>query len=179
MLRVPLLPLQDGDVRLRRLRASDASAYAEGTKDAGVRRYGHLPEPEYTPVSVREMISRDVDPGLERGDLAVLAIADAASDSFAGSLVLFNVVGESAEIGFWVHPAYRGRGVTVAALKVANRFASGSRLRELTARTSPENAASQRVLEAAGFHKNGRATDTAPSGQRLELLRYSRRVTGV
>lgn len=176
MLHSSLLPLQDGGVRLRRLRADDASAYAEGTKDAGVRRYGHLPESEYTAESVREMITRDIDLGLEDGSLAVLAIADAASDVFAGSLVLFDVTGHSVEVGFWVHPAYRGRGITAAALRLAAQFASNSGLRELTARTLPENTASQRVLEAAGFTQTGVATGTTPSGQHVELRHYARHV---
>lgn len=171
-----LLPLQSGDVRLRGLRAVDASSYAEGTEDADVRRYGHLPQPEYTPDSVREMITREVRPGMERGDLAVLAIADGASDAFMGSLVLFDVTESGAEVGFWVHPAHRGKGITVTALELAARFAAGSGLRELTARTLPENSASQRVLEGAGFTRTGRATETTPSGQRVELLHYARRV---
>lgn len=139
-------------------------------------RYGHLPEPEYTPESVREMIPRDIDPGLARGDLAVLAIADAASDIFAGSLVLFDVTDYGAEVGFWVHPAYRGKGITTAALRLAVRFASGCGLRELTARTLPENTASQRVLENAGFVSTGSEVETAPSGQQVELLHYVREI---
>ena len=177
MLRTSLLPFQDGGVRLRRLRPDDASAYAEGTKDGEVRRYGHLPEPEYTPESVREMITREVNPGLERGDLAVLAIAQAASDAFAGSLVLFDVNEHSAEVGFWLHPAHRGKGITAIALRMAARFASHSGLQELTARTLTDNIASQRVLETVGFVQTGIAKDTTPSGQQLDLLHYARRFT--
>lgn len=169
-----LLPVQDDGVRLRRLHSDDASAYAEGARDAAVRRYGHLPEPEYTPESVRAMIARDVDPGLEGGHLAVLAIADAASDAFMGSLVLFEVTERSAEVGFWVHPTHRGQGITAAAIGLAARFALGSGLHELTARTLPENAASQRVLEASGFAPTAVATGTTPSGQHVELLHYVR-----
>ncbi|MFD6243390.1 MULTISPECIES: GNAT family N-acetyltransferase [Streptomyces diastaticus group] len=176
MLCSSLLPLQGDGVRLRRLRAADAFAYVEGARDAAVRRYGHLPESEYTLHSVREMIDRDVDPGLESGHLAVLAIADGASDAFMGSLVLFDVTERGAEVGFWVHPAHRGRGATATALRLAARFASGSGLRELTARTLPENTASQRVLETAGFGQTGVATGATPSGQQVELLHYVRQV---
>ena len=100
MLNPALLPVSDDRVCLRPLQAEDAAAFAEGAADAAVRRYGHLPEPEYTPESVRAMIVRDVMPGLERGDLAALAIAEAASDAFAGSLVVFDVSVQSAEVGF-------------------------------------------------------------------------------
>lgn len=174
MLDSALLPLQDDRVRLRPLHRRDATAYAEGTNDPGVREYGHLPEPEYTPESVRQMIDRDTEPGLERGDLAVLAIADAETDQFVGSLVVFDVSDERAEVGFWVHPKHRGSGITSSALGLATRFARDCGLRELTARTLPENIASQRVLEEAGFALRGREVDTAPSGHWTELLEYSR-----
>lgn len=174
MLNPTLLPVSDDRVCLRPLQAEDAAAFAEGAADAAVRRYGHLPEPEYTPESVRAMIVRDVMPGLERGDLAVLAIAEAASDAFAGSLVVFDVGAHSAEVGFWIHPAYRGSGIATAAMRLAVQFTRDSGLAALTARTLPENTASQRALVAAGFTLDRRTLDTAPSGHRVELLHYSR-----
>lgn len=175
MLNSDFLPVQGERLRLRPLKAHDAEAFADGTTDPDVRRYGHLPEPEYTPESVRTMIERDAAPGLERGDLAVLAIADATTDAFAGSLVLFDVSDESAEVGFWIHPAYRGSGVAAAALALAARFAWASGLHELTARTLPKNSASQRTLTAAGFGFQRQTLDTAPSGERVQLLHYSYR----
>ena len=175
MLNSDFLPIQGERVRLRPLQAYDAEAFADGTADPDVQRYGHLPEPEYTPESVQTMIERDAAPGLERGDLAVLAIADAATDALAGSLVLFDVSDESAEVGFWIHPAHRGAGVAAAALALAARFARASGLHKLAARTLPENSASQRTLTAAGFAFDRNAVDIAPSGERVELLHYSYR----
>lgn len=174
MLDSSLLPVQDDQVRLRPLHPRDAAAYAEGTKDPGVQEYAHLPHPEYTPESVRQMIKHDAEPGLQRGDLAVLSIADAATDRFVGSLVIFDVRGHKAEVGFWIHPAYRGRGITSSALRLVARYARDCGLRELTAKTLPANIASQRVLEATGFILHGRKLDTAPSGHRAELLAYAR-----
>src|SRR5690606_26319433 len=178
MLDADLHPLCHERVRLRPLSFGDAVAFAEGSADPDVRRYGHLPEPVYTPESVRSMIEREVLPGLARGDLAVLAVADIERDEFLGSVVLFDVTDRRAEVGFWVHPAHRGSGVTAAGLALAARFASGSGLSELTARTMPENAASHRVLVAAGFVCRGRGTDTAPSGRTAEVLYFSRPVAG-
>lgn len=43
------LPAREGDVIVRRLRHDDAEAFAAGTKDPAVRRYGHLPLREYSP----------------------------------------------------------------------------------------------------------------------------------
>jgi len=179
MLDAAILPIANSRARLRALRLDDADAFAEGTDDPDVRAYGHLPEPEYTPESVKTMIERDAQPGLERGDLAVLAIADADRDAFAGSLVLFNVTELSAEVGFWLHSRHRGRGMTAAALDLAARFARDSGLTHLTARTAEENVASQHVLARAGFRQTGAGLDTAPSGQRIECLHYTRGVGGI
>lgn len=175
MLDASLLPLHNDRVRLRPLRPEDAVAFAEGTADADVRAFGHLPESHYTPASVRAMIDEQVRPGLERGDLAVLAIAD-AGDEFAGSLVLFGVTEDSIEVGFWLRPQSRGSGFATAALELAAQFVSRSGLTRLTARTAVENTASQRVLTRAGFTQTGSAVDTAPSGHELELLFYTRSV---
>lgn len=174
MLDAGLLPLQNDRARVRALRLDDAGAFAEGTDDPQVRTYGHLPEPDYTPASAATMIEAEARPGLERGDLAVLAIAEPATDDFAGSLVIFDVADDTAEVGFWVHPRYRGSGMAAAALDLAGRFARGSGLSRLTARTAPANLASQRVLTRSGFTETDRRTDIAPSGQEVELISYQR-----
>ncbi|MDH6195996.1 ribosomal-protein-alanine N-acetyltransferase [Mycobacterium frederiksbergense] len=172
MLDSRLLPLQSERVRLRALRAGDAAAFAAGTEDPDVKTYGHLPEPKYTTESVITMIERQAEPGLARGDLAVLAIAHPVTDEFAGSLVIFDVTDEVAEVGFWVHPSHRGTGVATAALHLAGELARGSGLTTLTARTATENVASQGVLVRAGFQTLGTRKDTTPSGQEIELLHY-------
>lgn len=168
------LPLQDDTIRLRPLSSADAAAYAEGTTDPAVRARAHLPESEYTPESVVTMAEGVVREGLQRGDLAVLTIADAATDQFAGSLVIFDVAQDEAEVGFWLHPAARGRGVAGSALQLAARFAAASGLRALTARTVPDNTAAQSVLDRADFVETGRGRGTTPSGQEAEMIHYVR-----
>ncbi|WP_256840040.1 GNAT family N-acetyltransferase [Ornithinimicrobium faecis] len=174
MLDITRLPLQDGTVRLRPLTRADAAAYAEGTTDPAVRARAHLPEAEYTPESVAAMADGVVREGLQRGDLAVLTIADAGTDEFAGSLVIFDVSQDEAEVGFWLHPRSRGRGVAGSALQLSARFATASGLHALTARTVPDNTAAQAVLSRAGFVETGRGRGTTPSGQDVEMVHYRR-----
>ena len=174
MLDATTLPITFEDTRLRPLSELDADAYAAGTKDEAVRRFGHLPEPDYTPESVRRMIREEVAAGLSSGTLAVLALADAETDRFVGSLVVFDVSSEAAEVGFWIHPDARGAGHARRSLELAARFARNSGLRTLTARTLPENEASQRCLTNAGFREVERAVGTTPAGQREELFHYRR-----
>ncbi len=174
MLDTTTLPITFENTRLRALSDWDAEAYASGTRDEAVRRFGHLPEPDYTPDSVRRMIRDEVAVGLSTGTLAVLALADAEADRFVGSMVLFDVSSEAAEVGFWIHPDARGAGHARRGLELASRFARNSGLRTLTARTLLENKASQRCLTNAGFHEVERAVGTTPAGQREELFHYRR-----
>lgn len=174
MLDQALLPLANDAVRLRPMTADDAAAYADGTRDAAVRAYAHLPAPDYSRQSVVEMIEGVISEGLADGTLAVLTIADAETDSFVGSLVLFDVSGDAAEVGFWLRPEARGRGLTGATLALAAQFALESGLRVLTARTVVDNLASQRVLEGADFAAVCRDPGTAPSGIEVELIHYER-----
>lgn len=174
MLDASTLPITFENTRLRPLSELDADAYAAGTKDEAVRRFGHLPESDYTPESVRRMIRDEVAEGLSSGTLAVLALADAETGRFVGSLVLFDVSSETAEVGFWIHPDARGAGHARRGLELASRFARNSGLRTLTARTLLENKASQRCLTSAGFHEVERAVGTTPAGQREELFHYRR-----
>lgn len=104
----------------------------------------------------------------------MLAIGDPSTGEFAGSLVLFDPTDESVEVGFWVHPDHRGKGLAGAALSLAAAFAQRSGLTGLTARTVPENLASQRVLAQAGFARGAEVDDVAPSGEAVTLVHYSR-----
>ena len=174
MLDATTLPITFENTRLRPLSELDADAYAAGTKDEAVRRFGHLPEPDYTPESVRRMIRDEVAEGLSFGTLAVLALVDAETDRLVGSLVLFDVSSEAAEVGFWIHPDARGAGHARRGLELASRFARNSGLRTLTARTFLENKASQRCLTNAGFREVERAVGTTPAGQCEELFHYRR-----
>lgn len=174
MLDADLLPVRHDHAVLRTMRLSDASAYAEGAEDAAVREYGHLPEPEYTEDSVVALVEGPIRDGLRRGDLAVLAIADPATDDFAGSLVLFGAAGDSVEVGFWIHPDHRGKGLAAAALRLAVEFVRRSGFTRLAARTVPENLAAQRSLEHSGFIGGQQARGAAPSGADVVLQHYVR-----
>ena len=164
MLDTTTLPITFENTRLRGLSDRDVEAYASGTKDEAVRRFGHLPEPDYTPDSVRRMIREEAAVGLSTGMLAVLALADAETDRFVGSMVLFDVSSEAAEVGFWIHPDARGEGHARRGLELASRLARNSGLQTLIARTLSENNVSQRCLKAAGFREVDRC-DLVPSAR--------------
>lgn len=168
-----ILPLSDGVVTLRVMSLADAEAYAVGTNDASVKRFAHLPLPEYTPQIVRDMLQGAIADGLRDGSLAVLTISDADSDSFLGSLVFFGIQSDEAEIGYWVSSEHRGRKVSARALTLAARMARTLGLRWLRARTVQENPASERALLSAGFERQGEVRpEIAPSGKTEMSVSY-------
>ena len=168
-----VLPISDGVVTIRLMSDKDAEAYASGKNDALVKRFAHLPLDEYTPQIVCDMIQGVIADGLRDGTLAVLTISDASSDSFLGSLVIFDVKQDDAEIGYWVAPEHRGRRVSSRALTLAMEMARKLGLKKLRARTVQENPASERTLLNAGFEQVGEARlEVVPSGKTEISVNY-------
>jgi len=168
-----VLPASDDVVTIRAMSEEDVEAYAAGTKDLLVKQFAHLPLEEYTPQIVRDLVHGAIADGLRTGTLAVLAISNACSNSFLGSLVIFDVGLEDAEIGYWVAPEHRGRQVSSRAVKLAREIARKLGIRKLHARTVQENPASERVLLSAGFKQVGEARQQiAPSGKTEMSVNY-------
>lgn len=172
MLNATHLPLENRVCRIRELAYRDARAYALGTQDSLVQSYAHLPDSDYTVESVTALIDGEIRAGWDRGDLAVLAIADTQTDDFRGSVVLFDLADRGAEVGFWLAVEARGAGLASASLELTQRFARLCGLESLRARTVTDNTASQRVLARAGFADVARTHEAAPSGRRVGLIHY-------
>jgi [ribosomal protein S5]-alanine N-acetyltransferase len=79
----------------------------------------------------------------------------------AGGITIGNIrrgVAQSCQIGYWMGEPYAGRGYMVDALKLVIPFAFGElRLHRIEAACIPSNARSVRVLEKAGFTREGLA----------------------
>lgn len=102
-------------------------------------------------------------------------IADRADDQPLGDICLFGIgagTRRSAEVGYWLLPAHRGRGYLAEALEavltkaLAPATSDGYGLERIHAATDRENLASQALLRAAGLRKWGadRQAFTAASG---------------
>ena len=85
----------------------------------------------------------------------------AVDDKLIGGLTLSNVrrgVTQSCAIGYWVGAPYTGHGYMTSAVKAVRRFAfDGLRLHRVEAACLPSNTPSIRVLEKAGFRREGLA----------------------
>lgn len=175
---LPDLPggeLGDGVVRLRPVEPGDAEE---------VYRLRVLPEVVATSVppvppsrsEVEMRCARAVGDWLA-GTRATMVIEDAATGAFAGEIGLYYAEPGTAlaMIGYDVAPDWRGRGYARRAVRALARWAFAEvGIVRLVAGTAPDNVASQRVLEAAGFRREGYERGRLPAvgGGRLDNLAY-------
>ena len=151
----PEMTLRVGDLTLRPLTQADADEVAEACQDEEIMRWLPLPRP-YSRVNAEWFIGT-FGPGLrESGAGIVFAIESAGRLVGVIDLKQVNWTAKVAEVGYWVAPWARGRGVASGATRALARWAIGDHgfeRVELFAATG--NAASQRAAEKAGFVREG------------------------
>ena len=81
-----------------------------------------------------------------------------------------------AEIGYWIGEPYWGRGIATAALDEASRRAfAGFAFEQLQAMVFEWNGTSMRVLEKAGYHREGRLRrSVVKDGRVIDSVIYAR-----
>jgi RimJ/RimL family protein N-acetyltransferase len=80
-----------------------------------------------------------------------------------------------AEIGYWVAPEARGKGIATRAVRAAVEAAFEAGLGRIELLAEPENPASQRVAQAAGFQREGLRRMPAGRGRdRYDFVAYAR-----
>jgi RimJ/RimL family protein N-acetyltransferase len=94
---------------------------------------------------------------LESGVMLPLVIEDAETGRMLGGAVLhdFNWELGQIEIGYWLFEHARGRGVATRAARFAADYGFSLGADRIEARVFVENTASERVLERAGFTREG------------------------
>jgi RimJ/RimL family protein N-acetyltransferase len=116
-----------------------------------------------------------------RGESMTWTVASPDTDELLGWVALFGISpGHEAEVGYWVHPLARGRGVAGEACRLAVRHAfvdtedGGLGLHRLKAYAATENLASCRILEQAGFARVGieRGSTQLPDGRYIDTAVY-------
>lgn len=80
-------------------------------------------------------------------------------DALVGGVTISNIrrgVAQMASMGYWAGEMYVGRGYITAAVRAAVRYGFDDlNLHRVEAAVQPDNAASRRVLEKAGFTEEG------------------------
>ena len=149
-------------VVLRRHEDVDVPRMVEGAADPVLRRWlGQFPQP-YGPEHAEQFVLTSLE-RQARGEGLDWTLADPVTDELIGNVGLFGVFkGYEGEIGYWLHPAGRGRGVATEAVRLALRHAflppevGGLGLARVRAVAAVGNTASQQVLERAGMTRQGR-----------------------
>lgn len=172
-LSVPPEGIRSGDVVLRFPALDDVDAILPAFVDPELREAGNLPafDREALVASLDEM------PVLaEMGRLLALAALDAETGDVVGGGTLHHLDTERAilEIGYFVLPHARGRGVgtTIARLLAEHAFSLG--IERVAAYVNVGNTASERVLERAGFTREGVVRSLpVPDGRRVDKTLFS------
>lgn len=142
--------LTDGDILLRPMEASDAAGIVAGLNDPDVVRFmPTIPSP-YLRADAEAWVDRCAEVW-RTGEAYPFAILEIADGELLGSIEL-----NGTTVGYWVAAGARGRGIATRALRLVCEWATERPLR-LT--THPENGASQRVAEKAGFRRLGMTSD--------------------
>ena len=158
-------PLEAPGVRLRPWRVDDGPRLVEAAHDP-VLRAGIPRSP--LPLSLAEVSDYlvRVELGAATGGRVAWCVADAASDEALGNVAVSGFDEGSAEVGYWSHPAGRGRGVLATALGLVTRHAldpGGLGVRRLDLLTAASNTGSRRLAERVGFTLVGIERLSAPT----------------
>ena len=172
-LSVPPEGLRSGDVILRFPSLDDVDGILPAFADAGLREAGNLPAfgREELVASIEEL------PLLaERGRLLALAALDAETGEVIGGGTLHHLDSERqiVEIGYFVLPPARGRGVATAIARMLAEHAFSLGIARVAAYVNVGNTASERVVERAGFTREGVVRSMPkPDGRRVDKTLFS------
>ena len=161
--------LRGQTVVLRAMRPDDADDLAAGCDDALTQRFlPFLPSP-YTRGNAHWWITEGAPAAVGAGGWAY-GFADPDTDRLIGGGGGQRRRDSAGEIGYWVAPWARNRGVATEAARLLATHVFSQGVERLVLHTQPENTASQRVALAAGFTREGIAR-----GNGLESRRFAPR----
>jgi len=144
--------LHGHELVLRPPAASDVDAIVVACSDEEMARFIPLMPSPYARSDAEWWIERCGQVWRD-GEACPFVIVDASSGELLGAIELRPSDGT---LGYWVAAAARGRGVATSALRLVCEWHAE---RPLTLTTHPDNVASQRVAEHAGFRRIGTTTD--------------------
>lgn len=146
--------LTDGVVRLRGWETRDAPAVLAACQDPDIQEFTRIPVP-YHREHADAFIALSQQEWRE-GVSAPFAVTDLTGRRLYGACGLHHVDHDrrAAEVGYWVAPAARGRGIARAALVLITDWALHSvGLRRVYATVEQRNTASVAVAVAAGYRQ--------------------------
>jgi [ribosomal protein S5]-alanine N-acetyltransferase len=171
---LPEPPLVDGVVRLRPWGGAavrgDAEALVAAWSDPDIQRWSAVPAPHLRTIDhAARWIRHEADrrrTGLAI-DLVIAPVDDEPTGLVLGEVGLAPIDWETMEanVGWWVSPEARGRGVATRAVTLLARWARTELGLSAVAVVDPANRASMRVAERAGVELRGCPDPGGPAGR--------------
>jgi RimJ/RimL family protein N-acetyltransferase len=144
------MELRDGELTLRPLQDGDLSNVVAACSDPEIARFTLLVPSPYTDADGRAFVAH----------CSAAWAAEAPERTFAivvggGLQGVVAVDLESGVVGYWMRREARGRGWMTRAVRLVVAWGRAQGVEQFSLTTHPENAASQRVAEKAGFQQAG------------------------
>ncbi|WP_147796569.1 GNAT family N-acetyltransferase [Cellulomonas sp. Y8] len=147
--------LTDGVVVLRAPGPADVDRIDALCQDRAIQEWTTVPSP-YTREDAQSFVTGYVADGWARGTTLNWAVRDAADDTLLGMVGLGMEGTGSAEIGYWLAPEARGRGLMSRSVELVLDAAFGRLgLVRVFWRAFVGNGPSRAVAERAGFRVEG------------------------
>jgi RimJ/RimL family protein N-acetyltransferase len=144
----------------------DVAAHMAGEDDETARRFGWWPK-RSTEETVRAAYADWARNWHDDGPRRTFAAREAASRALVGGCELQIRPDGSGEVSYWTNVGQRGRGYATQALLLLIDYAASISVTRLEAHIAPDNHASQRVAESAGFTRSGSVIDDG-----TDMIRY-------
>ena len=171
-LTVPDDGVSDGELVLRLPGEADVDAILPGFSDPEILEAGNLP-----PFGREELVETLPHlPALaESGRLLPLVVVGASGEVLGGgTLHHLDTERGIVEIGYWLLPQARGRGVATRVARLLAEHAFSLGIERVAAYVNVGNERSDRVLERAGFTREGVIRSLPkPDGRRVDKTLYS------
>jgi RimJ/RimL family protein N-acetyltransferase len=172
---LPIASLETDRLLLRPFTQDDAPEVEAACSDDLTQRWLPLPRP-YTAESARWWCLEGAPRSRESGDGIQFAAEDRETGRLAGcfGFKATQWIEQRTEIGYWVSPWARGRGLAAEAVRTVCRWGlTGTPIRRISLLAATANTASQRVAEKAGFVREGVLREAgAVHGGRVDYLVY-------
>jgi RimJ/RimL family protein N-acetyltransferase len=175
----PLVPpdpsLGDAELILRPSTERDVAAIRAVYSERDIRYWMGWDGGPPDDTEARANIERAAEAWRE-GTWAVFRIVEAATDEVVGGVNLRFGDFEVAEVSYFLRASARGRGLATRAVRLVSHWAFDELgIERIELRAHPENEASCRVAERAGFTREGveRASRPWPDGTRFDSILYS------
>lgn len=171
---LPDPPLAAGGIVLRTLEPRDIPWITAACSDRELSRYvPGIPYP-YAESDAQAFIERAARAWADGGE-ATFVISNVPDGTGLGTIGLHLAARDTglAEVGYWLAKEARGRGAATIAVQLVSRWAFAVvGIDRLSLQTAPENMASQRVAERAGFTREGllRAWMPTRDGRRHSVM---------